>query len=135
EIARTGLWMNAVLTGSLIALAYCFSLPLIGLFITSAPVIELAQSSLHILLWSTAAFGGALVLGGVMRASGTVLVPTLIAVGSVLLIELPAAYGLAGAFGLNGVWMAYPISFCAMLLLQGAFYRIFWRRSALQRLV
>src|SRR5512140_2623437 len=75
-ITRTGLVMNAVLTGSLVVLGYALSRELIGLFVTSEPVIELAQSLLHVMLWSCVVFGFAATLGGVMRASGTVLVPT-----------------------------------------------------------
>jgi hypothetical protein len=75
-ITRTGLKMNLVITGVLVVLGYLFSRHLIALFITSEPVIELAQKLLHIMLWSSLVFGFASVLGGVMRASGTVLVPT-----------------------------------------------------------
>ena len=76
DIARTGLLMNLVLTGALVTVAYLFSRAVIGFFITSAPVLELAQNLLHIMLWSSVVFGMASVLSGVMRASGAVLAPT-----------------------------------------------------------
>jgi hypothetical protein len=37
--------------------------------------------------------------------------------------------------GLNGVWIAYPVAFGAMLVLQAAYYRLVWRKKAIQRLV
>ena len=69
-----------------------------------------------------------------MRASGTVLIPTSIAVASILLVQLPAAQLLSTRFGLDGVWMAYPVVFCVMLALQTAFYRRVWRHRKIERL-
>lgn len=134
-IARTGLVMNLLLTGSLVLLGYLFSRPLMGVFITSAPVIEVAQTLLHTMLWSMVVFGMASVLSGVMRASGSVLVPTGIAIACIACVEIPAAWLLSHRFGLNGVWMAYPINFCAMLLLQTAYYRGVWRKKPIRKLV
>ena len=134
-ITRTGLQMNIVMTGGLVVLGYLLSRLLIGAFITSAPVVELAQSLLHIMLWSSVVYGCAAVLSGVMRASGAVLIPTGISIFCIAAIELPAAYTLAGHFGLQGVWMAYPIAFVAMLALQAAYYWFFWRKRKIVRLV
>lgn len=134
-ITRTGLQMNIVMTGGLVVLGYLLSRVLISAFITSAPVVELAQSLLHIMLWSSVVYGCAAVLSGVMRASGAVLVPTGIAIFCIAAIELPAAYVLAGLFGLEGVWMAYPIAFVAMLVLQSTYYLGVWRKRKIVRLV
>ena len=135
DIARTGLVMNLLLTGSLVLLGYLFSRPLMGVFITSPPVIDVAQTLLHIMLWSMVVFGMASVLSGVMRASGSVLVPTGIAIACIVFVEIPAAWLLSHRIGLNGVWMAYPINFCAMLLLQTAYYRGVWRKKPIRKLV
>ncbi len=71
-IARTGILMNLLSTGSLVVIGYLLSLQPMAFFITSGPVIELAQSLLHIMLWSTVIFGMASVLAGMMRPSGAV---------------------------------------------------------------
>ena len=134
-IARTGLLMNVGLTGTLVLLGYLFSRTLMGFFITSAPVIELAQTLLHIMLWSSVIFGMASVLSGIMRASGSVLVPTGIAIFCIALIEVPVAYVMSHRIGINGVWVAYPVTFVAMLALQTAYYRLVWRKKAVRRLV
>ncbi len=134
-ITRTGLLMNLVLTGSLVLLGYLFSRPLMGVFITSGPVIEVAQTLLHIMLWSMVVFGMASVLSGVMRASGSVLVPTAIAIACIVCVEIPSAWILSHRVGLNGVWMAYPINFIAMLALQTAYYRGVWRKKPIRKLV
>lgn len=134
-IARTGLQLNVVITGALVVVGYLFSRHLISAFVTSAPVIDVAQTLLHIMLWSCVVFGFQAVLGGVMRASGAVLVPTAISVVCIAAIELPCAWFLSQHFGLNGVWMAYPITFVSMLLLQTAYYLFVWRKKKIKRLV
>jgi putative MATE family efflux protein len=134
-IARTGLKLNLVITGGLVVIGYLFSRHLIGAFVTSGPVIELAQTLLHIMLWSCVVFGLQAVLGGVMRASGAVMVPTAIAIFCIAAIEVPSAWLLSQRFGIDGVWMAYPIAFTAMLVLQASFYQFVWRKKKIERLV
>jgi putative MATE family efflux protein len=134
-ITRTGLQMSLVVTGTLVLIGYLFSRHLMALFITSPPVVELAQSLLHIMLWSCVVFGCASVVSGVMRASGTVLVPMSISIFCIAAIEVPSAYALSHRFGIEGVWMAYPIAFVSMLVLQSAFYRLVWRKAKIERLV
>ncbi len=127
--------MNLVLTGTLVVVGYLWSRHLIGVFITSAPVVDLAQSLLHIMLWSSVVYGCAAVLSGVMRASGAVLVPTGISILCIAVVEVPSAYALAGRYGIEGVWMAYPIAFVSMLVLQSAYYRLVWKKRKVERLV
>ena len=135
KITRTGLKLNLLLTGGLVVIGYLFSRHLIGAFVTSAHVIELAQTLLHIMLWSCVVFGFSAVLGGVMRASGSVLVPTSISIFCIVAIEVPSAWVLSHQIGINGVWMAYPIAFVSMLLLNGCYYSFVWRKKKIVRLV
>lgn len=134
-IVRTGLELNLVLTGGLVALGYLFSRTLMSLFITDAAVLELAQGLLHIVLWSTVLFGMAYVFSGAMRASGTVWMPLLISIFAITVIEVPSAFLLSRVIGLEGIWAAYPITFGAMLLLQMAYYRLVWRKKTIRRLI
>jgi len=133
-IARTGIWMNVLLTGALVLLGYLFSRSILGLFITDAAVVDLAQTLLHIMLWSCVIFGFQAVLSGVMRSSGAVLVPTAIAVVCIAAIELPSAWALSLHYGLNGIWAAYPVAFLVMLGLQTAYYRLVWSKRPIRRL-
>jgi putative MATE family efflux protein len=128
QIARTGLLLNVVVTGALVAVAYLVSRPLLGVFLTSPAVIDLAQNLLHIVLWSTVAYGMSAVLSGTMRASGTVLAPTAISILVILLVEVPTAWLLSGQIGVQGIWVAYPVAFCTMFALQATYYRLVWRR-------
>ncbi|WP_018181112.1 MATE family efflux transporter [Kaistia granuli] len=134
-ITKTGLQLTLMITGGLVAICYLFSRTLIGFFITSEPVIELAQTLLHIVLWGYILFGMSSVLAGVMRASGTVLVPTLISIVAIVVVEVPVAYFLSGLYGINGVWMAYPIAYLVMLMLQASYYQFVWRKKTIRRMV
>ena len=134
-IARTGLKLSLIITGTLVVVGYLFSRYLIGAFVRNEHVLELAQTLLHIMLWSCIVFGAQAVLGGVMRASGAVMVPTGIAIFCIALIEVPSAWLLSHRLGLNGVWIAYPITFISMLLLNTAYYQLVWRKRKITRLV
>jgi Na+-driven multidrug efflux pump len=127
--------MNVVLTGGLIATGYVFSRLLMGLFITDAVVLELAQGLLHIVLWSLVMVGMAMVFSGAMRASGTVWVPLLISVSTIAAVEVPSALALSHFIGIEGIWFAYPITFCTMFLFQMAYYVLVWRKRAIERLI
>ena len=48
---------------------------------------------------------------------------------------MPAAWLLSRQFGINGVWMAYPITFVSMLVLQTGYYQMVWRKKKIARLV
>ncbi|HEY4203988.1 MAG TPA: MATE family efflux transporter [Xanthobacteraceae bacterium] len=134
-IVRTGLWLNLFMTGALVILGYLLSRLIIGLFITRTEVLDLAQSLLHIVLWSTIAFGMSGVFSATMRASGTVLIPMLLSIFAIIAIEVPVAVLLSRTIGIKGVWIAYPVTFCAMMLLQMAFYLLVWRKKAIRRMV
>ncbi|MEO7253561.1 MAG: MATE family efflux transporter [Casimicrobium sp.] len=134
-IARTGLQMNLVFTGGLVLLGYLFSRHIISLFIVDAAVVEVAQTLLHIMLWSCVILGMSSTLSGVMRSSGTVLVPTAISIACILIVEIPVAWFMSKQIGLNGIWIAYPAAFISMLILQTAYYRLVWRKRPIKRLI
>lgn len=134
-IVRTGIQVNLIATGALVLLGYVFSAHIVGLFTTDAAVIDLARNLLRVMLWSLLVFGTTGALTGVMRSSGSVLVPTLISIGSILVVQLPVAHWLDAHWGLQGVWYAYPAVFVAALALQGAYFQWFWRRRPIRRLV
>jgi Na+-driven multidrug efflux pump len=119
----------------LIAICYAFSWPLLGLFLTDLPTLQIARQLLMITLWSYLIFGNSAVLSGIMRSSGTVLWPTLLAVVSIWGVEVPAAYVLMRHFGLDGIWIAYPIAFVANLCFQSTYYFVFWKKRQIKALV
>ncbi|WP_199751913.1 MATE family efflux transporter [Bradyrhizobium sp. RP6] len=134
-IVRMGLAFNIVLTGGLVALIYLAPRAVLGIFITDGAVLDLAKGFLHIALWSSVPFGLATVFSGAMRGAGVALTPMLLSICAIAAIELPAAIILSHTIGLTGVWAAYPIVFCAMLILQMGYYHLVWRKRAIQRLI
>ncbi|UST72531.1 MATE family efflux transporter [Pseudomonas siliginis] len=134
-ILRTGLLINVCLTGGLIVLGYLLSHWLLGLFLTEDSTRAMAEHLLHIMLWSLLVFGFQAIIGGIMRASGTVLVPVVISIVCVVGVQLPAAYWLDGQFGLQGVWMAFPVAYLGMLILQTLYYKLVWKHQKIERLI
>jgi putative MATE family efflux protein len=134
-ITRTGIVLNVIITGSLLLLGYLFSRSLIGIFTTDPAVVEISERMLYIILWSTLLFGASTVVSGVMRSSGTVLPPTIMAISAILFVEIPVAFVLSARIGIDGVWWAYPCTFATMLILQSTFYRLVWMRRKITRLI
>ena len=134
SILRTGMVLNLLITGTLVMAASLFSRRLVALFIASPAVVGTTQSLLHIVLWSVVVSGISGILAGQMRASGVVLVPTLILVSSVALVELPVAWGLSRLLGLDGVWIAYPAATVATALAYALYFRLVWRHKPILRL-
>lgn len=134
-IVRTGLAFNVVLTGGLVALIYLVPRAVLGIFITDGAVLDLAKTLLYIALWSSVPFGLATVFSGALRGAGIALTPMLLSILAIVAIELPAATILSRTIGLEGVWAAYPIVFCAMFVLQMGCYLLVWRKQTIRRLL
>lgn len=134
-ITRTALVLNTVITGGGVLVVYLLSGPIVTMFIGDPEVIAMTQRLLHIVLWSAVVFGFAVVFSSMMRSSGTVLAPTFIGIFAILAIEVPTAWYLSRAIGIDGIWWAYPAAFCAMFIMQGSFYGLVWRRKAIRALV
>jgi putative MATE family efflux protein len=135
SVVRSAVALNYVVGGILISLCYIFSYPILGWFITDRGTLEIAHGLLMITLWSYLLFGNSAVISGVMRSSGDVLVPTINGISAIWLVEVPAAYILMHYYGLNGVWMGYPISYLAVLTAQFTYYELFWKKKTHERLV
>jgi Na+-driven multidrug efflux pump len=134
-VTRTGMRMNLWLTGGLAVLVFAAAPWVVGLFVADARVIDIAASVLGITVWGAFFFGRASVYSGVMRASGTVLAPTLISLGCLACLIVPLGWVLGRQFGLVATWAAYPATYLCAMLLQGLYFHGVWRRQAVQRLI
>lgn len=135
SVIRSAVGLNYIIGALLIGLCYAFAWNILGWFITDVHTLDIAHELLMITLWSYAVFGNTAVLSGVMRGSGDVVWPTVIGIFSIWGVEVPAAYLLMHRFGIDGVWMGYPIAFLCGLLLQFCYYEFVWKRKTHQRLV
>ncbi|EEL51246.1 MATE efflux [Bacillus cereus Rock3-44] len=137
KVVRAGILMNYIIGGILIAFIYLFSREILSLFLTNPNTIEIAHSLVMITLWSYLIFGHAQIIGATMRASGTVLWPTVIGIVSIWLVEVPVAYYLSyhTDLGIKGIWIGYPAAFIVSLLLQYGYYKFSWKKKRITRLV
>jgi len=137
QVVRAGVMLNYVIGGTLITLVYVLSKPILSLFLTSTPTLEIAHSLLMITLWSYLLFGHSMIFGATMRASGTVLWPTIISVMTIWCVEVPVAYLLShySSLGIKGIWLGYPAAFIVGLVLQYAYYRLAWKKKKITSLV
>lgn len=133
-ITRTGLQLNLVVTGSTVLGLYAIAPALLGLFLTDPAAHALALGLLHLVAWTMVLRGASMVLTGVMRASGTVWVPTALGIVVVLAVELPMAVLLEASVGLRGIWWAYVFTFVAMFVVQSLYYAAVWRHRRVVRL-
>ncbi|MFD1913030.1 MATE family efflux transporter [Halodurantibacterium flavum] len=135
EVLRTAMAMNLILTGGLVLIVYAGSRQIIGLFLTDPAIVDLSQELLHIVAWAALMFGAGTIFSGIMRASGTVLMPMVIGLFAILGVEIPVAVLLSGQIGLPGIWWGYVASFAAMMVLQGAYFGLVWRRKTIHALI
>jgi putative MATE family efflux protein len=135
RIIRTGINLQFVITGLLVVVVYGFSRGVLRLSITDEGVVDMANSLVMITLWSFLIWGLVSVLGGVMRSSGDVFWPTTISIFAIWGVQVPVAYFLSSHIGLTGVWIAYPIAYVALFLLQGGYYQLVWRKKTHTRLL
>ena len=135
KIIRTGVWMNYIIIGIFAMFAYFYGREILSLFLTDIPTLNMAYKLLVITLWSYPFFGNANILAGIMRASGVVFWPTLIAIFSIWGAEVPVAYIMHTRIGLKGVMFGFPAAFITMLILQYAYYHFFWKQKEHARLV
>jgi putative MATE family efflux protein len=135
SVVHSGIALNYAIGGILIAICYTFAWQILGWFITEPQTLDIAHELLMITLWSYLLFGNSAVLSGVMRSSGTVFWPTAISIFAICGVEVPSAYLLMRHFGLEGVWMGYPIAYFASVCLQFAYYTLVWKKKTHERLI
>lgn len=127
SLFTSSILLNYMIGIVLVSLVYLFSSVILSWFLVEPSTLSLAKEILYIVLWSYMIFGHAAIISGLMRSSGTVFWPTLIGIIAIWGVQVPCAYLLSGIYGLNGVWMAYPIAFTFNMIVQYAYYRFFWR--------
>jgi putative MATE family efflux protein len=136
-IMRTAITLSWTFGTVLIVLVYVFARTILGLFTDDAATIDVAHKLLAITLWSYVIFGTSVVIQGIMRSSGAVVWPTTLSVLAIWGIEVPTAYFLSQryGYGIDGVWIAYPVAFICGLSFQLIYYFVFWRNRRFKTLV
>ena len=133
-VTRVGLGMNIALTGGLALLVAMLAPSIVGLFITDPAVVRLAATLLHIAVLGPILLGMGSVYSGVMRASGTVLVPTTITLSLLAFVLFPLGWFFNSVVGLPGIWMAHPTTYLIGLTLQACYFYGVWKKKPLRPL-
>ena len=135
KITRTGINLQFIITGLLVAVVYAFSRTILSLSITDPAVVDVADSLVKITLWSFLVYGLVSVLTGVMRSSGAVFWPTILSILAIWAVQVPVSYVLSHRIGLDGVWIGYPVAYLVMFGLQAGYYLLVWRKKTHARLI
>ncbi|MGW8956369.1 MATE family efflux transporter [Paenibacillus sp. NPDC055715] len=134
KITWIGIVYNFVLTGELVVLIYCFNREALLMFLpSSGGALELGMRINLITLWSFVIFGITNVITGVVRSTGSVIVPLLITIISLWGIRIPLAYAFVDEYGLDAVWWSFPVSF-AISAVAVIFYYAFgkWKQASMR---
>ncbi|MFM7395922.1 MAG: MATE family efflux transporter [Gammaproteobacteria bacterium] len=134
DIARYGLLFNFLLSGVPVLLIYLVETQAVGLFLpANSPAIEIAVHMNHIILWSYPLFGISMVLSGVVRAAGAVMVPLAVLVVAMLVVRQPLAEYGSAHWGADGLWWSFSLAAIVAAVLSSAYYLAGSWRSATMR--
>ncbi|MET3209232.1 UNVERIFIED_CONTAM: Na+-driven multidrug efflux pump [Paenibacillus sp. PvR008] len=134
KITWIGIVYNFVLTGGLVVLIYIFNREALLMFLpSSGGALELGMRINLITLWSFIIFGITNVITGVVRSTGSVIVPLLIIIISLWGIRIPLAYAFVDEYGLDTVWWSFPVGF-AISAVAVIFYYAFrkWKQASMR---
>ena len=137
HITKIAITLNYLLGGILIIILYLIPTPILELFLDNSDTISIAKGLIIISFWSYLILGHTQAISATMRATGTVLWPTMFTITSILLLEVPVAYFLSHytTLGISGIWLAYPIAFIVNFLAQSIYHQFFWKRKSLKALI
>ena len=123
HIVWSGIGINLLMSGVLIAMMTYFASPLLSLFLPSdSPAIPLAIHINHIVGWSFVLMGASVVVTFAVRANGAVLAPLLILIFSAVLVRFSVGFGLYDRFGADAIWSSFIATAIASCILSIAYY-------------
>lgn len=131
QTARAGILFQCVVTGATVLLILVFSRQALGIFLPAASAsLDIAQHMNLIVSWSFILFGVAMVLFGVVRSTGAVVVPLLILIVTLWVVRFPVAAVMSDRFGADAIWWSFPLSSLLAMLLSIWYYKYGNWRSA-----
>lgn len=136
-VTWSGIVINIVLTGVMVAVILLFDRPLFALFVGSdSPVIPIARHIQLLGSWSFIIFGVTLVLFSTVRANGAVYAPLFILIMSVLVGRVGFAAALLPRYGTDVLWWSFPLGSAISLSLAIVYYRFGkWRSPSMMRAI
>ena len=131
RVAAAGVGFNLLMTGGLVAVISLFNRAALGLFLPSeGDAIRVAQHINAIVLWSFILIGIAMVLGGVVRATGAAVPPLIVLFLALFVVRIPFAFLMSGRWHAEAVWWSFPLGSAAAALFMWLYYRRgSWKRA------
>lgn len=133
RITWVGVGFNVLLTGALVLGLHLFNREALGLFLPQeGKAIDLGVHINNITLWSFIIFGIFNVMAGVIRSSGSVVVPLIVSFIALMIVRIPLASILGSRYGFDAMWWSFPISFAMAAALTAVYYRYGgWKKAKL----
>lgn len=103
---------------------WAFTPQLLGIFNASEQMLTIGVPALRIISLSFFLAGFDIILASVMQALGHGVISLIISMLRQLVVLLPVAFIFSKIFGLDAVWIAFPLAECAALVVT----ILFWRR-------
>ncbi len=124
RITWIGVGFNVLLTGFLVVLVHLLNRQALALFLPAGgKAIDVGIEINNITLWSFIIFGIFFnVVAGVVRSSGSVVVPLVVTFIALLFFRVPLAFFLSHAFGFSAIWWSFPIGFTVAAVLNVLYY-------------
>jgi putative MATE family efflux protein len=131
RVTMIGVVYNFLMSGVVAGIIYLFNREALSLFLPSGGVaIEIGMYINELTIWSFVLFGVYLVVSGVIRSTGSVIVPLVITFIALWVIRIPLAYYLANHYGQKALWWSFPASF-SLAVIVTFFYYFFgnWKKA------
>ncbi|NUR12624.1 MAG: MATE family efflux transporter, partial [Bradyrhizobium sp.] len=130
-ITRSGVIFTLLITGALVVLLAVADRPALALFVGSdSPALPIARHIQILATWSFLLMGVTMVLFGTVRANGSVIGPLIILAIGLVPIRLGFAAGAYPWLGADALWLSFPVSSLANILMAIAFYKHGgWKRA------
>jgi putative MATE family efflux protein len=121
-ITRTGALYSVLLTGTILTAIEVFDRQSCAGFLPAgSPALPIAMHINRIVPWAYVLSGISIVLFGVVRATGAVMVPLLIQTVTILGTRVALAKGLFESWGADAIWWSFPLSSAVELVLAAVY--------------
>src|SRR6185369_719542 len=123
RISRVGIIQNLIITGVLVVLLAVADRPALSLFLGGhSAALPIAEHIQILATWSFLLFGVTMILFGVVRANGAVIGPLIILAIGLYPVRLGFALGAYPWLKANALWLSFPVSSLANMLMAIGFY-------------
>jgi putative MATE family efflux protein len=132
-ITRSGILFHFVITGMLVIVLALADRPALALFLgEGSPALPIARHIQLLGTWSFLLFGVTLVLFGTMRANGYVIAPLIVLAIGLFPVRFGWTLGAYPWLGADAIWLSFPVSSLANLLMAWLIYRRGgWRKASI----